>query len=161
MSVFKDIAHLNPFFHYHITNFSIHQATANVFDEPDKPAPADFAAAVSTGEVQELQDVLEALVVDDRMRWALLVLKKGLINAQLRNKISQDMNSKIRKCPRDHYLMEQLKRIKELGMERDGKDRLIEKLREHMARLKMPEDFWKVFEEELAKLQGFERARRM
>ena len=29
---------------------------------------ADFEAAVSTGEVQELQGVLESLVVDDRLR---------------------------------------------------------------------------------------------
>jgi hypothetical protein len=34
-------------------NFSINQVVANVFDEPDKLA--DFAAAVSTGEVTEVQ----------------------------------------------------------------------------------------------------------
>jgi hypothetical protein len=33
---------------------------------------ADFAAAVSTGEVQELQDVLDSFVVDERLRKALL-----------------------------------------------------------------------------------------
>ena len=73
VSVFKEIAQLNPLFRDEITNFSINQV-ANVFNEPDKLA--DFAAAVSTGEVQELQDALESLVVDDRLRKALLVLKK-------------------------------------------------------------------------------------
>ncbi|KDR72582.1 hypothetical protein GALMADRAFT_252724 [Galerina marginata CBS 339.88] len=157
VSVFKDIAQLNPLFRDQITNFSINQVAANVFDEPDKLA--DFAAAVSTGEVQELQDVLEALVIDDRLRKALLVLKKELINAQLQSKLSRDVDSKIAKRQREYYLMEQLKGIKkELGMESDGKDRLIEKLRERAAALAMPDGVRKVFEEELAKLQGLEPA---
>jgi ATP-dependent Lon protease len=157
VSVFKDIAQLNPLFRDQITNFSINQVAANVFDEPDKLA--DFAAAVSTGEVQELQDVLESLVVDDRLRKALLVLKKELINAQLQSKLSRDVDSKIAKRQREYYLMEQLKGIKkELGMESDGKDKLIEKFRERAASLKMPDGVRKVFEEELAKLQGLEPA---
>ncbi|KAF9475959.1 ATP-dependent protease La [Pholiota conissans] len=157
VSVFKDIAQLNPLFRDQITNFSINQVAANVFDEPDKLA--DFAAAVSTGEVGELQDVLESLVVDDRLRKALLVLKKELINAQLQSKLSRDVDSKIAKRQREYYLMEQLKGIKkELGMESDGKDRLIEKFRERAKNLVMPEGVQKVFEEELNKLQGLEPA---
>ncbi len=157
VSVFKDIAQLNPLFRDQITNFSINQVAANVFDEPDKLA--DFAAAVSTGEVQELQDVLESLVVDDRLRKALLVLKKELINAQLQSKLSRDVDNKIAKRQREYYLMEQLKGIKkELGMESDGKDKLIEKFRERAAQLKMPESVKKVFDEEIAKLQSLEPA---
>jgi Lon-like ATP-dependent protease len=38
---------------------------------------ADFTVAVSSGEVWELQDVLESLVVDDRLRRALFVLKSS------------------------------------------------------------------------------------
>jgi len=157
ISVFKDIAQLNPLFRDQITNFSINQVAANVFDEPDKLA--DFAAAVSTGEVQELQDVLESLVVDDRLRKALLVLKKELINAQLQSKLSRDVDNKIAKRQREYYLMEQLKGIKkELGMETDGKDKLIEKFKERAAGLKMPDPVKKVFEEEIAKLQSLEPA---
>jgi Lon-like ATP-dependent protease len=157
VSVFKDIAQLNPLFRDQITNFSINQVASNVFDEPDKLA--DFAAAVSTGEVGELQDVLESLVVDDRLRKALLVLKKELINAQLQSKLSRDVDSKIAKRQREYYLMEQLKGIKkELGMESDGKDKLIEKFKERAATLKMPEGVRKVFDEELSKLVGLEPA---
>jgi len=50
VSVFNDIAQLNPLFRGQITNFSINQVAANVFDEPDKLA--NFAAAVLTGGVQ-------------------------------------------------------------------------------------------------------------
>ena len=95
VSVFKDIAQLNPLFRDQITSFSINQVATNVFDEPDKLA--DFAAAISSGEVQELQDVLEALSVEDRLRKALLVLKKELINAQLQSKLARDVDSKIAK----------------------------------------------------------------
>ena len=157
VSVFKDIAQLNPLFRDQITNFSINQVATNVFDEPDKLA--DFAAAVSTGEVGELQDVLESLVVEDRLRKALLVLKKELINAQLQSKLSRDVDSKIAKRQREYYLMEQLKGIKkELGMESDGKDKLIEKLKARAAQLAMPEPVKRVFDEELAKLTHLEPA---
>ena len=157
VSVFKDIAQLNPLFRDQITTFSINQVATNVFDEPDKLA--DFAAAVSTGEVQELQDVLEALSVEDRLRKALLVLKKELINAQLQSKLSRDVDSKIAKRQREYYLMEQLKGIKkELGMESDGKDKLIEKFKERAAQLKMPDGVRKVFDEELNKLMHLEPA---
>ena len=157
VSVFKDIAQLNPLFRDQITNFSINQVASNVFDEPDKLA--DFAAAVSTGEVGELQDVLESLVVEDRLRKALLVLKKELINAQLQSKLSRDVDSKIAKRQREYYLMEQLKGIKkELGMESDGKDKLIEKLKARAAQLAMPELVKRVFDEELAKLAHLEPA---
>ncbi|KAH9928396.1 ATP-dependent protease La [Fomitopsis serialis] len=155
VSVFKDIAQLNPLFRDQITNFSINQVASNVFDEPDKLA--DFAAAVSTGDVNELQDVLESLVVDDRLRKALLVLKKELINAQLQSKLARDVDSKIAKRQREYYLMEQLKGIKkELGMESDGKDKMIEKFKERAASLKMPEGVRKVFDEELNKLMHLE-----
>ncbi|KAJ7253539.1 ATP-dependent protease La [Mycena rebaudengoi] len=157
ISVFKDIAQLNPMFRDQITNFTMNQLTASIFDEPDKLA--DFAAAVSTGEVRELQDVLESLDVTDRLRKALLVLKKELINAQLQSKLSRDVDSKIAKRQREYYLMEQLKGIKkELGMESDGKDRLLEKFRERAAALRMPEPVRKVFDEELSKLAGLEPA---
>lgn len=157
ISVFKDIAQLNPLFRDQITNFSINQVASNVFDEPDKLA--DFAAAVSTGDVRELQDVLESLAVDDRLRKALLVLKKELINAQLQSKLARDVDSKIAKRQREYYLMEQLKGIKkELGMESDGKDKLIEKFKERAAQLKMPEAAQRVFDEELSKLSHLEPA---
>ena len=139
VSEFKDIAQLNPLFRDQITNFSINQVAANVFDEPDQPA--DFAAAASTGEVQEVQDseILESLVVDDRLRKALLVLQKEFINAQLQSKLSTDVNIKIAKRQREYYFMKELKGIKkELGMKIEGKDKLIENSKERAASLKMP-----------------------
>ncbi|SHO78178.1 ATP-dependent Lon protease [Malassezia sympodialis ATCC 42132] len=157
ISVFKDIANLNPLFRDQIANFSISQGAGNVFEEPEKLA--DFAAAVSSSEVDELQGVLESMNVEDRLQKALLVLKKELVNAQLQSKISKDVENKIQKRQREYYLMEQLKGIKrELGIESDGKDKLIEKFKEKAAKLNMPEAVRKVFDEELAKLQSLEQA---
>ncbi|KAJ6497613.1 ATP-dependent protease La [Mycena sanguinolenta] len=162
IAVFKDIAQLNPLFRDQITNFTMHQVSApslSIFDEPDKLA--DFAAAVSSGDVRELQDVLESQDVTDRLRKALLVLKKELINAQLQSKLARDVDSKIAKRQREYYLMEQLKGIKkELGMESDGKDRVLEKFRDRAKALGdgMPAEVRRVFDEEMSKLAGLEPA---
>ncbi|GAA5829245.1 hypothetical protein JCM11251_004981 [Rhodosporidiobolus azoricus] len=157
ISVFKEIATLNPLFRDQIANFSMSQSAGNVFEEPEKLA--DFAAAVSAGEVGELQEVLESMVVEERLQKALLVLKKELMNAQLQNKISKDVESKIAKRQREYYLHEQLKGIKkELGLESDGKDKLVEKFTDKAKNLLMPEAVKKVFDEEVNKLQGLEPA---
>ncbi|KAF9934038.1 ATP-dependent Lon protease pim1 [Linnemannia zychae] len=157
VAVFKDIASLNPLFRDQIANFSMSQSAGNVFEEPAKLA--DFATAVSQGDPEELQSVLESLSVEDRMQKALLVLKKELMNAQLQSKISKDVENKIAKRQREYYLMEQLKGIKkELGIESDGKDKLIEKFREKGVKLAMPEQVKKVFDEEITKLEHLEPA---
>ena len=157
ISVFKDIANLNPLFRDQIANFSISQGAGNVFEEPEKLA--DFAAAVSSSEVDELQGVLQSMNVEDRLQKALLVLKKELMNAQLQSKISKDVENKIQKRQREYYLMEQLKGIKkELGLESDGKDKMVEKFKEKANELRMPESVRKVFDEELSKLQTLEPA---
>ncbi|KAG1495392.1 hypothetical protein G6F47_008105 [Rhizopus delemar] len=157
VSVFKEIASLNPLFRDQIANFSMSQSAGNVFEEPSKLA--DFAAAVSAGEASELQEVLETLPVEERLQKALIVLKKELMNAQLQNKISKDVESKIAKRQREYYLMEQLKGIKkELGLESDGKDKLVEGFKEKVSKLAMPETVKKVFDEEINKLAHLEPA---
>lgn len=157
ISVFKEIAQLNPLFRDQIANFSMSQSAGNVFEEPEKLA--DFAAAVSTGEVDELQAVLESVVLEERLQKALLVLKKELMNAQLQSKIAKDVESKIQKRQREYYLMEQLKGIKkELGIESDGKDKLVDKFQERIESLNIPEAVRKVIDEEINKLQHLEPA---
>ncbi|MBW0472720.1 hypothetical protein O181_012435 [Austropuccinia psidii MF-1] len=164
INVFRDIATLNPLFRDQIANFSISQGSGNVFEDPDKLA--DFAAAVSTSpspsdtsefHYNELQEVLESMVLEDRLQKALFVLKQELKNAELQSKISREVESRITKRQREFYLMEQLKGIKkELGLDGDGKDKLIEKFKEKASNLNMPEYAKSVFEEELSKLQTLE-----
>ncbi|KAK0546109.1 ATP-dependent Lon protease pim1 [Tilletia horrida] len=155
LGAFKEIASLNPMFREQITNFSISQGSGNVFEQEDRLA--DFAAAVSMGEVDELQNVLEALNVEDRLQKALVVLKKELLNVQLQKKIASDVDSKIAKKQKEYYLHEQMKGIKkELGIETDGREKLVEKFKEKADSLRMPEPVRKVFDEEVNKLSTLE-----
>lgn len=157
VNVFKEVASLNPLFRDQISDFSISQSAGNVIEEPAKLA--DFAAAVSAGEIEELQDVLQTMDVEERLHKALEVLKKELMNAKLQSKISKDVESKIQKRQREYWLMEQMKGIRrELGIESDGKDKLVEKFRERAQKLAMPEAVKKVFDEELNKLAHLEPA---
>ncbi|KAI6351516.1 ATP-dependent Lon protease pim1 [Pyricularia grisea] len=157
VDVFKEVANMNSLFRDQISTFSISQSTGNVTSDPAKLA--DFAAAVSAGDPEELQEVLASLNVEDRMQKALVVLKKELMNAQLQSKISKDVESKISKRQREYWLMEQMKGIRrELGIESDGKDKLVENFKAKADGLAMPDEVRKVFDEELNKLAHLEPA---
>jgi Lon-like ATP-dependent protease len=153
----KEIANMNPLFRDQISAFSMSQNAGNVGEDPARLA--DFAVAVSQGEPIELQEALEALDLKVRLEKALAVLKKEQMNAQLQNKISKDVESKIQKRQREYLLMEQLKGIRrELGMESDGKEKLIENFKTKASKLSMPEAVRKVFDEEINKLAHIEPA---
>lgn len=157
VNVCKEIATLNPLFRDQISAFYTDQFPGNLSDEPAKLA--DFAAAVSAGELHEMQEVLETMNIEDRLPKALVVLKKELMNAQLQSKITKDVEAKIQKRQREYWLMEQMKGIKrELGIESDGKDKLVEKFKEKAEKLAMPEAVKKVFDEEINKLAHLEPA---
>lgn len=157
VNVFKEVAQMNSLFRDQISTFSMSQSTGNVTAEPAKLA--DFAAAVSAGDSAELQEVLSSLNVEERMQKALVVLKKELMNAQLQSKITKDVESKITKRQREYWLMEQMKGIRrELGIESDGKDKLVERFKEKADKLAMPEAVRKVFDEEINKLAHLEPA---
>lgn len=154
---FKEVAKLNPLFRDQISTFSMSQSAGNVIEEPGKLA--DFAAAVSSGETAELQKVLEMMNIEQRLMKALFVLKNELMNAELQSKISKDVEAKIQKRQREYWLMEQMKGIKrELGIESDGKEKLVEKFKARAEELRMPEAVKKVFDEELNKLAHLEPA---
>lgn len=153
----KEIATVNPLFRDHVSAFAMSQTAANIADDPAKLA--DFAAAISGGEMEEAQEVLASLNIEERLRRALTVIKREHMNAQLSSKISKDVESKIQKRQREYWLMEQMKGIKrELGLESDGKDKMVEKFKERASKLAMPEAVRKVFDEELNKLAHLEPA---
>ncbi|KAL2918165.1 Beige protein-like 1 [Polyrhizophydium stewartii] len=155
INVLKEISQLNPLLRDQIISISVQ--TGNLLLDPSKLA--DFAAAVSSGEPNELQSILESLVVEERLHKALVVLKKELANAKLQQEISREVDRKMTRKQQEYFLMEQLKGIKkELGMESDGKEKLVEKFREKASKLTMPDAIKKVFDEELNKLQHLEPA---
>ncbi|PIA93055.1 Lon protease, mitochondrial [Cercospora beticola] len=153
----KEIGSVNHLFRDHVSAFAMSQSAANIAEEPAKLA--DFAAAVSGGEMEEAQAVLESLNIETRLSKALEVIKKEHMNAQLSSKITKDVESKIQKRQREYWLMEQMKGIRrELGLESDGKDKLVERFKEKANKLAMPDPVKKVFDEEVAKLAHLEPA---
>ena len=157
VNVFKEVAATNTLFRDQVSTFSISQSAGNVMADPGKLS--DFAAAVSVGEPDELQGVLECLNVEERMQKSLVVLKKELMNAQLQTKITKDVETKITKRQREYWLTEQMKGIRrELGIESDGKEKLVEKFKEKADKLAMPEAVRKVFDDEINKLAHLESA---
>ncbi|KAI9099869.1 Lon protease C-terminal proteolytic domain-containing protein [Phlyctochytrium arcticum] len=156
LNALKEISNLSPLIRDQIITFSI-QTGGNAFADPAKLA--DFAAAISSGEPSQLQGVLESLVIEERLQKALIVVKNELANAKLQQEIAKEVDKKITRRQQEYFLMEQLKGIKkELGIDTDGKDKLIEKFKERAVKLNMPEAVKKVFDEELTKLQHLEAA---
>jgi ATP-dependent Lon protease len=157
INCFREVASINPLFRDQISLLSQSSTSSNISEDP--PKIADFAAAVSAGHVKELQEVMEATNIPDRLRKALMLIKNELMNSQLQTKIAKDVESKIQKRQRDYWLMEQMKGIRrELGLESDGKDNLVEKFKEKADKLAMPEAVRKVFDEEINKLAHLEPA---
>jgi Lon-like ATP-dependent protease len=154
VNTFKGVALLNPLFRDHISTFSVH-TTMNVGEDPVKLA--DFAAAVAQADSSELQSALEEMNVEKRLGKSLEVLKNELLSAELQKKVADDANARVMKKNREYLLMEQMRQIKrELGMESDGKEKLIEKFTEKATKLAMPEGVRKVFDEEMSKLVGLD-----
>ena len=157
VNVFKEVASMNTLFRDQISTLSMGTTSGGVTEDPGKLA--DFAAAVTAGEASELQEILATSNIEERLMKGLVVLKQEMKNAQLQNKISKDVENKIQKRQREYWLMEQMKGIRrELGIESDGKDKMIEKFREKANKLAMPEAVQKVFQEELNKLSHLETA---
>ncbi|PJF17929.1 ATP-dependent protease La [Paramicrosporidium saccamoebae] len=142
-AVLADVAKLNAFFREHITH---HNVPTAVFEDASKLA--DFVAVLSTSEPSELQEVLEETRVEERLRKALVLLKKELVTAQLQNSISKDVEQKLTQKQREYFLHEQLKTIKkELGLETDSKEKLLQMFNERISKITMPDHAKRVFDE--------------
>lgn len=149
----SDIAKINAFYREHVSPQNIPTA---VFENPG--LLADFIAVMASGEPEELQAILEESNIEERLRAALLILKKDHVNAKLQHSIGQDVEKKITQRQREHFLTEQLKAIKkELGMEADTKDKLMEMFKSRATELVMPDQVQKSFQEELNKLSVLEQ----
>jgi len=90
-------------------------------------------AALSSGDSKELQAVLEERDIPDRLMLSLSLLKKEYELSKLQQKIGKEVEQKVQKQHRKYMLQEQLKVIKkELGIEKDDKQAIEEKLRKRL-----------------------------
>ena len=96
-------------------------------------AQADFGASLTTSLGPELQEVLESEHLETRLAKTLDLLKKEKELSSLQQEINRDVEQRISKTNRKYFLNEQLKSIKkELGMEKDDKDALIQKFKDRV-----------------------------
>ena len=157
LNVLKTLSQMNRALKEQVVNIVLAGnkfTTSNVYEEPH--ILADFAASISAGRSEEIQDVLSSLDIQDRLQKALILVKRELENIKLQEKVSQDVEARIQKRQKEYYLMEQMKGIKrELGMD-DGRDKIIQTFKDRAEKLALPEAAEKVFNDELQKLSSLE-----
>ncbi|KAF7495146.1 Lon protease -like protein [Sarcoptes scabiei] len=114
---------------------------------------SDLGGTLSGAESHELQQILEETNIPKRLYLSLSLLKKEYEVSKLQQKISKEVEEKVKQQHRKYMLGEQLKIIKkELGLEKDDKDTIVEKFRAKIKDLVIPDHVSEVIEEELNKL---------
>jgi len=128
-------------------------------EDKDAAVMADLTAASCGGDGRLMQEVLETLNVKERLIKTLYLLKNEFEISKLQQKIAQQVEEEANKIGKQHLLRQQLKFIKrELGLEKDDKQDVIEKFEERLKKCKVPEYAMKVINEEMAKLSTLETA---
>ncbi|KAH8857220.1 Lon protease like, mitochondrial [Schistosoma japonicum] len=123
----RDIISLNPVYRENV--LAMLQAGQRVADNP--VYLSDLGAALSgAGDTEELQAVLEEMDIHKRLRLSLSLVKKEYELGRLQQQIGREVEEKVKQQHRRYMLSEQLKVIKkELGLEKDDKDTIVEKFR--------------------------------
>jgi len=154
LSTIREVAQINPLFRENVQFFS------GRLDANDPYRLADFAASVCSAGVhpEDLQAILEEKDPEMRLHKALVLLSKEREVSKLQQEIQSKVEEKMSESQRRYFLTEQLKSIKkELGMERDDKEAVIEKYRKQLAKYSdIPEEVNKTIEAELDKLSTLE-----
>ena len=115
---------------------------------------SDLGAALTGGETTELMAVIEEKDVPNRLMLSLNLLKKEYELSKLQQKIGKEVEEKVKVTQRKYMLGEQLKVIKkELGMEKDDTETIIEKYMKRLEELTVPEAAKTVIDEEINKLR--------
>jgi ATP-dependent Lon protease len=114
----------------------------------------DLVTNFLTVEPEQLQELLETFDFDRRADKLLLLLKSELDVASIREEIQKQIETRVSEQQREFFLKEQLKVIKkELGLEKDDKTALLEKLRERTFNLTLSDEAAKVIGDETRKLE--------
>jgi Lon-like ATP-dependent protease len=154
ISTIREVAQVNQLFRENLQFFPMR------VDANDPYRLADFAASISAaGSPEDLQAVLEEPDAEIRLSKALVLLNREREVSRLQQEISAKVEEKMSEAQRKYFLTEQLKSIKkELGMERDDKETLIEKYRKQLSKYPViPEEVMEVIEAELEKFSTLEK----
>ena len=148
ISSIKELATLNPLYTEELKHY------LNYFTPNEPSALTDFAAAITSAQPEQLQEVLETVPLLDRMEKVLLLVGKELELARIQVKITQQVQEQVDDQLREFFLRQQLKAIQqELGIAKDDKESDVEVFTEKLAKLHLPAKVSEVADAELQKLQ--------
>jgi len=156
VSTLREVVSMNPLLREYLQGFT------HRFDMSDPYKLADFAATLTTVTTPEdgarMQEVLEALGLEERLEKALFALRRERELMHVQQQISKQVNEKINENQRKYFLQQQLKQIKtELGMEKDDKEAILQKYRSRLEDQQVPEHAMKVIDEEMEKFESLEK----
>lgn len=146
----RDIIALNPLYRDSLQQML--QFGQRVVDNP--VYLSDLGAALTGGETEQLMAVIEEEDIPARLDLSLNLLKREYELSKLQQKISKEVDEKVKTTQKKYMLQEQLKVIKkELGMEKDDTETIIEKYNKRLEGLTVPEQVRTVIDEEMNKLR--------
>ncbi len=151
VNTIKELLPLNPLYNEELKVFLQRFS-------PEEPSPlADFAASLTTANKTELQDILETVHILKRIEKVLLLLNKELQQAKAQVEIRNQVEETMEHHQREFFLREQLKAIQqELGLEKDDRTAEIDKFKQRLEQLTVPEAVQKRIDDEIAKMSVLE-----
>jgi len=154
ITTIREVAQTNQLFRENLQFFPMR------VDANDPYRLADFAASISSaGSAEDLQGVLDEPDAEMRLHKALVLLSREKEVTRLQQEISKKVEEKMSDAQRKYFLNEQLKSIKkELGMERDDKEALMEKYRKQLKEYPaIPDEIMETINAELEKMSTLEK----
>jgi ATP-dependent Lon protease len=147
INTIKELLPLNPLYGEELKYFMQHFT-------PNEPSRlADFAASLTTAHKDELQDVLETTRILPRLEKVLTLINKELEVARSQMEIRKHVEGEIQGRQREIFLRETLKAIQqELGISKDDRTAELERFKERVATLQLPEPAQARIDEEMRKL---------
>ena len=151
INTIKELLPLNPLYGEELKMFLDRMG-------PDDPSHlSDFAASLTTADKHQLQEILETVELLPRMEKVLVLLNRELELARAQHRIRKSVEERMEGQQREFFLREQLKAIqKELGIEKDDRTAELEKFRQRLERLTLPEQAMARLDEEMEKLSVLE-----
>ena len=151
--VLREVMSLNPLMREHLAT------VATRVDVNDVEKLADFGASITSAAPDALQQVLAEMDMQKRLSHALLLLTKERELSKLQQDISKQVEEQMTEDQRKYMLQKQLKNIKkELGLEKDDKDTLINKFRSRLEACgEIPAEASAAMEDEFEKLDVLEK----
>ncbi len=153
INIIKELMTLNPLYNEELKQY------LNYFT-PNEPSPlTDFAAAITSADPAELQDILETLPLLERMEKVLLLISKELEVARLQAQITEQVQSEVSQQQKEFFLRQQLKVIQtELGISKDDREADADKFNERLAERVVPVHVQTRVDEEMQKLKVLDPA---